>query len=106
MYQQVAMQLLRGLQAVKDALGPYDYNGQYLKERSTSEPGVVRPEDFGAKGDGVTDDTAAMQRAVNFAAGLGTAECPICGGVVQCTECGLFANKPPEKSATEPGGAR
>ena len=41
---------------------------------------VVRPEQFGAVGNGTTDDTAAIQAAINYVASLG-------GGTVQ------FANK-------------
>lgn len=38
MYQQVNLWLRRGLEAVQGALGPYDDNGQYLKERPAAEP--------------------------------------------------------------------
>lgn len=37
MYQQVNLWLQRGLEAVQGALGPYDDNGQYLKERPAAE---------------------------------------------------------------------
>jgi hypothetical protein len=33
MYSQVSMHLRRGLEAVQGALGPYDDNGEYLKEK-------------------------------------------------------------------------
>jgi hypothetical protein len=42
MYSQVSMHLRRGLEAVQGALGPYDDNGQYLKERPAADP-VVHP---------------------------------------------------------------
>jgi hypothetical protein len=38
MYQQVYTHLRRGLEAVQGALGPYDDNGQYLKEKPAAEP--------------------------------------------------------------------
>jgi len=38
MYRQVSLWLQRGLKAVQDALGPYDDNGQYLKEMTGAEP--------------------------------------------------------------------
>jgi len=43
MYRQVQMWLQRGLAAVQGALGPYDDNGEYLKEKSTSKPDSVLP---------------------------------------------------------------
>lgn len=38
MYRQVHMWLRKGLDAVRDALGPYDENGRYLKEMSSGDP--------------------------------------------------------------------
>lgn len=35
MYQHVHLWLRRGLKATQDALGPYDGNGEYLKEKSS-----------------------------------------------------------------------
>lgn len=46
MYQQVRLWLDRGLKAVKDALGPYDDNGQYLKEKPAAEPGAERGAEY------------------------------------------------------------
>lgn len=41
MYQQVNLWLRSGLEAVQGALGPYDDNGQYLKEMAAGEPGTT-----------------------------------------------------------------
>lgn len=46
MYAQVNLWLRRGLKAVQDALGPYDENGQYLKEIPSAEPSRLRKRYF------------------------------------------------------------
>jgi hypothetical protein len=47
MYSQVSLWLRRGLEAVQGALGPYDDNGQYLKERAADErPQWLPPEEL------------------------------------------------------------
>lgn len=47
MYRQVSMWLSRGFKAMRNALGPYDDNGEFLKERPN------RPADGTRDGDGV-----------------------------------------------------
>lgn len=42
MYSQVNLWLRKGLEAVQGALGPYDDNGQYLKEKAGAEPSEQR----------------------------------------------------------------
>lgn len=59
-------------------------------------PGGVRPEDFGAVGDGVADDTAAMQAAVNHAAAGTLAESPKRGRPRGSTKAALAAAAAPE----------
>lgn len=51
MYSQVRLWLRRGLEAVQGALGPYDDNGEYLKEKPSAEPASPRIESGAPQGE-------------------------------------------------------
>src|SRR5262245_30786456 len=55
---------------------------------------VINVKDFGAKGDGVTDDTAAIQAAINYAYTLGPRE-PAKGAEVFIPRGTYLLNSPP-----------
>lgn len=74
---------------------------------------IIRPEDFGAAGNGSTDDTAAMQAAVNLACSLGS-PCELrcapsvsykIGRIVMTNGCSIRGNATPSQALPSPAFA-
>jgi hypothetical protein len=107
MYSQVSLWLRRGLEAVQGALGPYDDNGQYLKDMPAAEPGVaqafIQPEgeparDYRGMGE---NPPVKLWRDTSWNSTDG-----FLANAFMCSACGKSDKPckhwPVEKSATEP----
>lgn len=71
----VIVQYRKNLKEVKTVCGStygVTNDGNWTKEHGSSSPfeGIVNVDDFGAAGDGITDDTACFQMAMNYNLGV------------------------------------